>query len=103
LIAGSDAGSYGVEHGKGLIDELFFFQKAGLPVERILASGTSVPRRNWNCPSADIKPGNRANLVLFDASPIECLENIRQPKAIYCNGALRTVDLNQIASRRSAS
>ena len=91
IIAGSDAGSYGVEHGKGLIDELFFFQKAGLPAEKILQCATSVPRRHWNCPSADIKPNACANVVLFDGSPIECLENIRRPKAIYCNGALRTL------------
>ncbi|MGZ4972851.1 MAG: amidohydrolase family protein [Limisphaerales bacterium] len=89
VIAGSDAGSYGVEHGKGLIDELFFFRKAGLPIEKVLESGTSLPRRNWNCRAADIKPNVRADLLLLDASPFADFANIRRVKGIYCNGALR--------------
>ncbi|MFA6543204.1 MAG: amidohydrolase family protein, partial [Limisphaerales bacterium] len=44
VVAGSDAGSYGVPHGRGLIDELFFQHRAGMSVDKVLASATSVPR-----------------------------------------------------------
>lgn len=69
VVAGSDAGSYGVPHGQGLIDELLFLRRAGLTTEQVLASATSLPRRLWGCPSADVAVGNRANFVLLASSP----------------------------------
>jgi len=44
LIAGSDAGSLGVVHGRALIDELTHFHAAGLTIEQTLATATSAPR-----------------------------------------------------------
>lgn len=71
VVAGSDAGSYGVPHGQGLIQELLFLRRAGLTTEQILAAATSLPRRLWGCPSADIAVGNRADLILLERSPFE--------------------------------
>jgi imidazolonepropionase-like amidohydrolase len=78
IIAGSDAGSYGVPHGKGLIDELFFLDRAGIPLTETLSAATSVPRRLWNCESADIIPGNRLNLLELARSPFVDIENLRE-------------------------
>jgi imidazolonepropionase-like amidohydrolase len=75
IIAGSDAGSYGVPHGKGLIDELFFLDRAGIPLTETLSAATSVPRRLWNCESADIIPGNRLNFLELARSPFVDIEN----------------------------
>jgi len=83
IIAGSDAGSYGVPHGKGLIDELFFFNRAGIPLTETLSSATSVPRRFWNCESADIIPGNRINFLELKGSPFIEIENLNQPRNIF--------------------
>ena len=63
VLTGSDAGSYGVPHGRGLIEELFLLRRAGLPVEKVLAAATCAPRQHWGYPSAEIAPGNRADMV----------------------------------------
>lgn len=91
IVAGSDAGSYGVPHGQGLIDELFFQHAAGLSVEQCLASATSVPRRLWGCEHADIAPGRRADLIALDGSPFDSLEHLRQVRFVVRDGKhLRT-------------
>jgi imidazolonepropionase-like amidohydrolase len=82
IVAGSDAGSYGVPHGRGLIDELLFQHRAGMSMEKVLASATSTPRRLWGCPSADIKAGNEANLLVLDGSPFDSIENLRSIRQI---------------------
>jgi len=71
IVAGSDAGSYGVPHGRGLLDELRLLRRAGLSLEQVLAAATSVPRRLWGCESADIAVGNVADLILLDRSPFQ--------------------------------
>ncbi len=78
VVAGSDAGSYGVPHGTALIDELFFQQRAGMSVEQVLASATSVPRRAWNCAPAEIRCGAEADLIVLEGSPVQNLENLRR-------------------------
>ncbi len=76
LVAGSDAGSPGVVHGAALIDELFHFLDAGLPMAAALTTATSRPRRLWGLPSTDIAPGGEAQIVALDASPF------RDPRAL---------------------
>jgi imidazolonepropionase-like amidohydrolase len=78
VVAGSDAGSYGVPHGRGLIDELFFLRRAGLTIEQVLAAATSVPRRLWGCQPADLTVGNLADLILLERSPFEELAALGQ-------------------------
>lgn len=89
LVAGSDAGSFGVRHGSGLIDELFFFRQAGVPTERILESATSIPRKRWHCPSADITAGNRADILLLEGSPFDDFENIRRTRGLLAGDRIR--------------
>lgn len=82
LVAGSDAGSPGVDHGIALIDELFHFLRAGVPMAEVLRSATSRPRELWCEPSANIAKGNRAELVLYAQSPFEAPETLRQPQTV---------------------
>ena len=82
-IAGSDAGSYGVPHGRGLIDELLFLDRAGIPLTATLSSATSVPRRSWNRESADIIPGNRVNFLELADSPFVDIKNLNRPRRIF--------------------
>ncbi len=77
LVAGSDAGSQGVVHGTALIDELFHFLDAGLPMAEVLISATSRPRHLWGMASADVAVGNQADLVLLNGSPFENAEALR--------------------------
>jgi imidazolonepropionase-like amidohydrolase len=71
LVAGSDAGSPGVPHGTGLVDEIFHFLDAGLTMNAALTSATARPRRLWGCEAAMIAPGARAELVALAASPFD--------------------------------
>ena len=88
LVAGSDAGSYGVAHGKALIDELVCFHKSGLPLDEILKSATSRPRKLWGCESNDITVGNAADMVCLDKSPIQDIEALYEVSAVYSHGKL---------------
>lgn len=82
VVAGSDAGSYGVTHGQGLIDELFVLHRAGLTMEQVLAAATSVPRRLWGCQRADLTIGNYADVVLLEGSPFEDPAALRQVRSV---------------------
>jgi imidazolonepropionase-like amidohydrolase len=82
IVAGSDAGSYGVPHGQGLIDELLFLRRAGLTIEAVLAAATSVPRQRWGCECVDIHPGRRADLIVLTGSPFEDMENLRHVRTV---------------------
>jgi imidazolonepropionase-like amidohydrolase len=86
LVAGSDAGSPGVDHGAALIGELEHFLAAGLPLEAALISATSRPRALWGCPSADIKAGNAAELVVYDRSPFDDILALRRPREAIRGG-----------------
>ncbi len=79
LVAGSDAGSYGVDHGRALIDELLHFLAAGLSLEEALTSATSRPRTLWSLPSANIEVGNQIDVVGFKSCPLKKANNFYFP------------------------
>ncbi|MCX6876752.1 MAG: amidohydrolase family protein [Verrucomicrobia bacterium] len=87
ILAGSDAGSYGVAHGHGLVDELFLLRRAGLPLAAVLESATSLPRRVWNCTPAAVQAGHRANLIALAGSPFVEMENLRRVQWVMCAGS----------------
>lgn len=69
LMTGSDAGSFGVRHGRALIDELMFFVNAGLSMERALCAATATPRRQWGVAGGVLAVGAPAELVALAESP----------------------------------
>lgn len=86
LVAGSDAGSIGVRHGRGLVDELFFFLEAGLPLAAVLESATSRPRRLWGMGDGLLRPGSPADLVLLGGDPFEEHRQLLQVAAVFRSG-----------------
>lgn len=82
LVAGSDAGSPGVVHGEALIDEVFHFHDAGVPLATALHAATSRPRKLWDLPSADIVVGATADLIALEASPFETPAALRGAKRL---------------------
>jgi imidazolonepropionase-like amidohydrolase len=82
LVAGSDAGSPGVVHGEALIDEIFHFLAAGVPMGAALESATARARRLWDLPPVEIKPGNRAELLVLDASPFSDTSALRRARIL---------------------
>lgn len=95
IVSGSDAGSYGVVHGKALIDEMICLDKCGLPVDSILASATSRPRKLWEAASADITIGQTANLALLSASPHDRIRNLESVSGVVRGSTLWRPDESQ--------
>jgi imidazolonepropionase-like amidohydrolase len=81
LVAGSDAGSPGVPHGAGLVDEIFHFLDAGLSMTSALTAATSRPRRAWGLDPATLSPGRRAVMIALTASPFDDPAALRGPVA----------------------
>lgn len=88
VLAGSDAGSCGVDHGSALIGELEALQAAGFSLAACLASATSAPRRAWGTGSPRLEPGALADIACWDASPRESLAVLRQAAAVVIAGHL---------------
>lgn len=78
VIAGSDAGSPGVDHGGGLIDELMYLHGAGLPMPALLRAATSLPRSLWGVDDARIAKGRLADMILLDRSPFDDPQALRE-------------------------
>jgi imidazolonepropionase-like amidohydrolase len=69
ILAGSDGGSYGVQHGGGLLRELELLRKAGLSQDAVLKAVTSAPKRHFCLSGGKIVPGESADITLLDSSP----------------------------------
>jgi imidazolonepropionase-like amidohydrolase len=98
VVAGSDAGSPGVVHGAGLIGELHRLLECGLTMEQTLRAATSLPRRLWRSEPADIRPGGRADLALFDADPFEDPENLLRVSEVVRGDTRSALELPRIVA-----
>lgn len=88
LVAGSDAGSWGVPFGAGLHRELAFLAAAGLPLAAILHAATLAPRRAWGLPSGRIAVGAPADLVFYGPDTAISLAALTQPDLVMVAGVL---------------
>ncbi len=73
VLAGSDAGSYGVPHGLGLLYEMSLMERAGLTPLAVLNAATGVPsqRLAFKDSFGQIRPGFRARFILTEHSPLD--------------------------------
>jgi imidazolonepropionase-like amidohydrolase len=92
IIAGSDAGSCGVPHGIGLLDELCHMESAGLPPMAVLraATGTSAGVLGFPESIGRIAPGCRSRFILTRHDPLATVANLRNAKTILFDGAAVT-------------
>jgi len=93
IIAGSDAGSYGVAHGLGLCYELELMERAGLSPLAVLNAATGIPsnRLGFGDRFGQIKPGYQSRFILTRHSPLEIVSNLRKPKwVIFDDTVLET-------------
>lgn len=90
IIAGSDAGSYSVMHGIGLLEELELLEHAGLSAISVInaATGTSAQRLGYKERFGQIKPGFRSRFILTKHSPLNGTSNLRKPKYVVFDGAV---------------
>ncbi len=92
VIAGADAGSYGVAHGLGLLYELELMQRAGLSPLAVInsATGAGSKRLAFKEKFGQIKPGFRSRFILTHHSPLEDVGNLRKEKIVVFDGAVLT-------------
>ena len=88
LVAGSDAGSFGVDHGAGLIGELQHMLASGLSLQQVLRAATSVPRQLWSMGSANLKVGNKIDALGLNSSPAEDIAALAAPAYTFKTGTL---------------
>ncbi len=88
VIAGSDAGSYGVAHGLGLLQELELMQGAGLPSLAVIhaATGASSGRLAFREKFGSIKPGFLSRFILTRHSPLDGVANLRKHRFVVFDG-----------------
>jgi imidazolonepropionase-like amidohydrolase len=88
IVAGSDAGSCGVPHGLGFLQELEQMQRAGLPPIAVInaATGTSAGRLGYREKFGRIEPGGRSRFILTEHSPLEAIANLRKAKTVIFDG-----------------
>ena len=86
LLAGTDAGSMGVEHGKALWDELDRLHEAGLPVAACLAAATSAPRRHFGATAAAWAVGQAFDALALATPPDTDMRALRRPLAVWRDG-----------------
>ena len=90
IAAGSDAGSFGVAHGLGLLDELELMERAGLPAIAVInaATGVSAGRFGYREPLGRIAPGCRSRFIVTRHPPHETVTNLRRPRVVVFDGAV---------------
>ncbi|HLX95775.1 MAG TPA: amidohydrolase family protein [Verrucomicrobiae bacterium] len=94
IIAGSDAGSVGVAHGLGFLNELELMERAGLPPLAVVnaATGTSSNRLAFREKFGQIKSGFQSRFILTRHSPLETISNLRKQKSVVFDGEVFDCD-----------
>jgi imidazolonepropionase-like amidohydrolase len=88
IVAGSDAGSCGVPHGVGFLDELAHMQTAGIPPLAILNSATGVSAATLQFPQklGQLAAGFRARFIVTQHDPLKDVANLHKDKTILFDG-----------------
>jgi imidazolonepropionase-like amidohydrolase len=89
VVAGSDAGSYGVPHGFGFLFELELMEQAGVSPLAIInsATGAGSNRLAFKERLGQIKAGYLSRFILTRHSPLETVANLRKEKWVVFDGA----------------
>jgi len=88
IVAGSDAGSCGVPHGIGLIEELCHMERAGMPAIAILRAATGVSAKLLEFPEriGRIEAGCRSRFILTEHDPLATVANLHKAKTVLFDG-----------------
>ena len=106
LLAGTDTGDAYVLPGYALHDELASLVEAGLTPAQALRTATINPARFFNieAQAGSIAKGQRADLVLLDANPLDDIRNTRKIAAVILRGGLLDrKELNRLLKETDAS
>jgi imidazolonepropionase-like amidohydrolase len=94
IVAGSDAGSCGVPHGVGLIDEMVHMERAGMPAAAVLRAATGGSAGVLGFPEkiGRIAPGYRARMILTGHDPLASVANLYKGKSVSFDGAASSTE-----------
>jgi imidazolonepropionase-like amidohydrolase len=90
IIAGSDAGSFGVVHGLGFLTELDLMERAGLAPLAVInsATGNSSNRLAFKEKFGQIKPGFLSRFILTRHSPLKGVANLQRHRFVIFDDAV---------------
>jgi len=89
ILPGTDAAAPNVFPGFSLHEDLEFLVKAGLtPLQALQAATLNSAQFLTRSDQGTIAAGQRADLVLLDANPLQDIRNTRQIRAVVVNGRL---------------
>jgi hypothetical protein len=103
LMAGTDLPNAVLVPGYSLHDELDALVEAGLSRYQALEAATSAPARfmkqanDWGTAAR----GQRANVILVDANPLDSLTTLRSPAGVVLDG--RWIDRDELARMRKVA
>jgi imidazolonepropionase-like amidohydrolase len=88
VLAGSDAGSFGVPHGRGLLLELALMEKAGMRTLDVLAaaSGVSATHLGLGERLGAVLPGRRPRFILTGGRPLETVTALGREEVVIFDG-----------------
>src|SRR5262249_17357790 len=88
MVAGTDAAAPNVIPGFSLQESIADFVQAGFTPQEALQTATSKPAEflGRTQEQGSIAAGQRADLVLLDANPLEDIQNTQKIRAVILNG-----------------
>ena len=88
IVAGSDAGSCGVPHGAGFLQELEQMERAGMPAMAVIRSATGMSADILDFPEkiGRLKAGHRARFVLTRHDPLKGIAALQREKVVVFDG-----------------
>ncbi len=87
LMTGTDSGDIGVFQGYSVHREMAMFAKAGIDNWSVLQAATSLPKKFFKRPLG-INVGDKADLVVLKASPLNDIENTQTIEWVFMDGKL---------------
>ena len=91
ILAGSDAGSFGVNHGKGLWEEIQLFVEAGMSLEEAISCASSKSSSLGDWKDFDLlAPGKPANFIVLELSNNVFSKERLCPKEVWIHGEIFT-------------
>jgi len=88
ILASSDAGSYGVAHGLGLLQELELMEASGLRATAVMHAATGAPaeRLAFREKIGRVGAGFRSRFIVTRHAPLEGVANLRKPRVVIFDG-----------------
>jgi imidazolonepropionase-like amidohydrolase len=106
VIAGSDAGSCGVPHGVGLLQEMQQMERGGMPTMAVLQAATGMSARTlcFAEPVGKIAAGCRTRLIFTRHDPLATVANLQREKIVWFDeSVVNALDVGGVVGKSNGS